>query len=222
MLLSKRHMEDSVRFFPYEQAPAPRENRLSELHDEQVKHPERSNSGKRLASAIVTPSRHDHEMEGNVTKRTTNLNRSISFSTLADEGDEQVIEALKDMDIEEQQDARMTYSAGEEDDLLGWELEKMEKTKILQDVAMTESKPEGRSTSSRHDNKGSKAALPIKNFEMLRRGSPRKHSSSSHRAHMARDQSKPRRNDQGYKKQRGSSSKGDGEMSSKNSSRLYP
>ncbi|XP_048613314.1 uncharacterized protein LOC125587177 [Brassica napus] len=58
---------------------------------------------RRLASTIVTPSRADHPMEENVTKRAKEATRSLSFTALSDQelqdgvGDGQIIGALSDM-----------------------------------------------------------------------------------------------------------------------------
>ncbi|KAG2270025.1 hypothetical protein Bca52824_064580 [Brassica carinata] len=64
---------------------------------------------RRIASAIVTPSRGD-SLDENVTKRLKGTPWSLAFETLTEQDpkptteDDQVIEALNDMDITEQLD----------------------------------------------------------------------------------------------------------------------
>ncbi|KAH0916264.1 hypothetical protein HID58_030710 [Brassica napus] len=157
---------------------------------------------KRLASAIVTPSRIDHDMEENVTKRAKELTRSLSFTSLSDHepvtvpADNQIIGALNDMDIEDNQEDGMMECEGIDEDLLGFDLKEMEEREGQQAVSSVVRGP----ATSEPDNKGSKHSrqsnkmnvplgLQSKKFEILRRGSPRKSSSSSHGAHMARDSS---------------------------------
>ncbi|KAF2582840.1 hypothetical protein F2Q68_00006425 [Brassica cretica] len=94
---------------------------------------------KRLASTIVTPSRVDHDMDENVTKRTKGLTRSLSFTTLSDQepvivaGDNQIISALNDMEIEDQQDDGMMECEMPDEDLLGLDLKEMEDTTAQHD-----------------------------------------------------------------------------------------
>lgn len=86
---------------------------LKDATEQQERSFDRNNSTKRLASKIVTPSRVEHAMEDNVTKRSKDITRSLSFTNLDDQEpsamveDRQIIDALKDMEIEEQQDERM-------------------------------------------------------------------------------------------------------------------
>ncbi|KAH0939027.1 hypothetical protein HID58_006488 [Brassica napus] len=86
---------------------------------------------KRIASAIVTPSRGVNS-DGNVTKRFKGTPRSLAFETLTQQDpkpateDEQVIEALNDMDITEQLDGGMMDCEMQNDDLMGLELAEME------------------------------------------------------------------------------------------------
>ena len=61
-------------------------------------------------------------------------------------------------------------------------------------------------------------AFRVKKFEILRRGSPHKQTSSSHRAHMAGESGRLKSRHLGSTKQREVSSKNDGLMGSKNSS----
>nr|VDD59835.1 unnamed protein product [Brassica oleracea] len=119
-----------------------------------------------------------------------------------------------------------------DEDLLGLDLKEMEDSEVQPVVSMrtTEHGSSGPSTKvSKSSRQGTKANVPLsfqhKKFEILRRGSPRKSSSSSQGAHMARDSSRSKRHYQSSRKQRGSGSKGvskgDGVMGSKNSSHKY-
>ncbi|WZY88565.1 hypothetical protein YC2023_045300 [Brassica napus] len=118
------------------------------------------------------------------------------------------------------------------EDLLGIDLKEMEEREGQQAVSSVVRGP----ATSEPDNKGSKHSrqsnkmnvplgLQSKKFEILRRGSPRKSSSSSHGAHMARDSSRSRKHDHSSKRQRSGVSNGvsksGGLMGSKNSSHEY-
>ncbi|KAG2276584.1 hypothetical protein Bca4012_043189 [Brassica carinata] len=87
---------------------------------------------RRLASTIVTPSRADHPMEENVTKRVKESTRSLTFAALSDQelqdgvGDGQIIGALSDMEIADQHDGEMMDCYVRNDDLLGLKLTEME------------------------------------------------------------------------------------------------
>ncbi|KAH0872076.1 hypothetical protein HID58_069438, partial [Brassica napus] len=83
-----------------------------------------------------------------------------------------------------------------DEDLLGLDLKEMEDSEAQPVVSMrtTEHGSSGPSTKvSKSSRQGTKANVPLsfqhKKFEILRRGSPRKSSSSSQGAHMARDSS---------------------------------
>ncbi|KAG5384874.1 hypothetical protein IGI04_036344 [Brassica rapa subsp. trilocularis] len=145
---------------------------------------------KRIASAIVTPSRGDNS-DGNVTKRFKGTPRSLAFETLTQQGpkpateDEQVIEALNDMDITEQLDGGMMDCEMQNDDLMGLELAEMEEKsgheRADHGAEQISQKPSGRS--SKHIKHGYKSSASLggqtKKFEILLRGSPQKRSSSS-------------------------------------------
>ncbi|KAG2265589.1 hypothetical protein Bca52824_072668 [Brassica carinata] len=141
---------------------------------------------RRIASAIVTPSR-GGSLDENVTKRLKGTPRSLAFETLTEQDrkltteDDQVIEALNDMDITEQLDGGLMDCEMENDDLMGLELAEME-DKNGHDRADKKS-PKLAGRSSRHIKHGyeSSASLGIqkKKFEILLRGSPQKRSSSS-------------------------------------------
>uniref|UniRef100_A0A0D2ZQM2 Uncharacterized protein n=1 Tax=Brassica oleracea var. oleracea TaxID=109376 RepID=A0A0D2ZQM2_BRAOL len=152
------------------------------------------NSAKRLASTIVTPSRVDHDMDENVTKRTKGLTRSLSFTTLSDQepvivvGDNQIIGALNDMEIEDQQDDGMMECEMLHEDLLGLDLKEMEDTAAQHDSIIVTAGPDVKAL--KNSRKGTKATVP------------RKLSSSSHGAHTARESSKSRHHYQSLKKQR--------------------
>ncbi|KAG2282924.1 hypothetical protein Bca52824_054144 [Brassica carinata] len=175
---------------------------------------------KRLASTIVTPSRIDH-MEENVTKRAKELTPSLSFTNLSDHepvtvpADNKIIGALNDMDIEDNQDDGMMESEGIDEDLLGIDLKEMEASEAQQAVSMATTGPatsEPDTKGLKSSRQGTKVNVPLgflsKKIEILCRGSPRKSSSSSQEAHMARDSSRSRKHYQSSKKQRGGVSKG--------------
>ncbi|KAG2288296.1 hypothetical protein Bca52824_047900 [Brassica carinata] len=77
------------------------------------------------------PSRSD-SLDGNVTKRLKETPRSLAFDTLTEQDpkptteDDQVIEALDDMDITEQLDGGLMDCEMQNDDLMGLELAEME------------------------------------------------------------------------------------------------
>ncbi|CAF1833667.1 unnamed protein product [Brassica napus] len=154
-------------------------------------------------------------MEENVTKRAKELTRSLSFTDLSDHepvtvaGDNQIIGALNDMEIEDNQDDGMMECEGMDEDLLGIDLKDMEEREALQVVSKATS---GHVTSGtdikvlKSSRQGTKVNVPLglqnKKFEILRRGSPRKPSSSSQGAHTARDSTRSRKHSQSSKKQR--------------------
>ncbi|KAG2266192.1 hypothetical protein Bca52824_073271 [Brassica carinata] len=145
---------------------------------------------KRIASAIVTPSRGDSS-DGNVTKRFKGTPRSLAFETLTQQDpkpateDEQVIEALNDMDITVQLDGGMMDCEMQNDDLMGLELAEMEEKsgheRADHGAEQISQKPTGRS--SKHIKHGYKSSASLggqtKKFEILLRGSPQKRSSST-------------------------------------------
>ncbi|KAG2282571.1 hypothetical protein Bca4012_051134 [Brassica carinata] len=87
---------------------------------------------RRIASDIVTPSRSVLSLDGNVTKRLKGTPRSLAFDTLTKQDpkaareDDQVIEALHDMDIKDQIDGGLMDCEMQNDDLMGLELAEME------------------------------------------------------------------------------------------------
>lgn len=186
---------------------------------------------RRIASAIVTPSQGDSS-DGNVTKRFKGIPRSLAFETLTGQDpkpateDEQVIEALNDMDITEQLDGGMMDCEMQNDDLMGLELAEMEEKsghERADHVAeQTSQKPTGRS--SKHIKHGYKSSASLggqtKKFEILLRGSPQKRSSSSLSVRVPSGTGGSRRHHHSSKKQKTGSSKSVGSMGSKNPSHL--
>ncbi|KAG2287578.1 hypothetical protein Bca52824_047182 [Brassica carinata] len=87
---------------------------------------------RRIVSAIVTPSRSDHSRDGNVTKRSKGTPRSLAFNTLTEQDpkptteDDQVIEAINDMDITNPLDGGLMDCEMQNDDLMGLEVAEME------------------------------------------------------------------------------------------------
>ncbi|KAL0734321.1 hypothetical protein Bca4012_010531 [Brassica carinata] len=197
---------------PYEHASGSRKNDL-QVH-ENVSSGENRNA-RRLASTIVTPFRVDHVMEENVSRRTKGITRSLSFSTLNEQacsfvaGEDQIIGALDEMEIEDQQDGGMMDRDVQDDDLLGLELKEMEED-AAQQVAKKDRALDADKVvkNTRH---GSRAGVPLglhnKNFEILHRGSSRKPITSSHGAHIAAESGKLRHRTHSSKKHRVDSSK---------------
>ncbi|KAF2614006.1 hypothetical protein F2Q70_00013141 [Brassica cretica] len=86
-------------------------------------------SSRKLASTIVTPVREPPMVE-NLTLRARGDARSLTFSPLRETepsgAKDQIIEALHDMELVDQQDGDMLDAKGNEDDLLGLDLMEME------------------------------------------------------------------------------------------------
>ncbi|KAG2252859.1 hypothetical protein Bca52824_082995 [Brassica carinata] len=216
---STKHTVPSVHsreIVPYEQTSPIRNNGLNGSNGQQGLRSGEVNTAKRRASIIVTPSRGDHDMDENVTKRAKGLTQSLSFTSLSDQepvttvGDNQIIAALNDMDIEDQQeDGVMEFEAPDED-FLGLDLKEMEDTAAQHVASMKTTCHDVKAL--KISKQGTKANVPLgfqsKKIEILHRGTPRKSSSSSQGVHKTRDASRSRRHYQSSKKQRGSSSKG--------------
>ncbi|KAG2282473.1 hypothetical protein Bca52824_053693 [Brassica carinata] len=195
---------------PYEQSSPIRNDEFNGPIEHQGIGSGDGKTAKRLASTIVTPSRSGHDMEENVTKRAKGLARSLSFTSLSEQGpaaidgDNQIIGALNDMDIEDQQEEEVMECDAPDEDLLGMELKEMEDTAARHDANMK--------TTCQDDNDNEAKAL--KNSKqgtranVLRRESPRKSFSSSQGVHTTRHASRQKQHHQTSKKQRGSSSKG--------------
>ncbi|KAG2274902.1 hypothetical protein Bca52824_057457 [Brassica carinata] len=176
---------------------------------------------KKIASAIVTPSRLDRPMEDNVTVRNKGETRALAFSPSGGQdpttADDQIIGALSDMELVEQSNDGMEEET-EGDDLLGVELMEMEGNNFHDDTAAKGAREDMRATRAKKHGSKRNAPLGIKHrkFEILRRGSPSKRLTSS-RSHV-----------EGGDKQRSRhattvvpATKHDGLMSSKNSSKHY-
>uniref|UniRef100_A0A0D3BUQ1 DUF4283 domain-containing protein n=1 Tax=Brassica oleracea var. oleracea TaxID=109376 RepID=A0A0D3BUQ1_BRAOL len=128
----------------------------------------RATGTRRIASTIVTPSRGDG-VDGNVTKRLKGTPRSLAFDTLTEQDpkptteNDQVIEALDDMDITKQLDDGLMDSEIQDDDLMGVELAEMEaKSRQGREVRGSDQKSQrlaGRS--SRHIKHGYKSSAPL-------------------------------------------------------------
>ncbi|KAG2265032.1 hypothetical protein Bca52824_072111 [Brassica carinata] len=136
-----RHHSDRE-IVPYEQSSPIRYDALNGSIDHQGIRSGDGKTAKRLASTIVTPSRSGHDMEENVTKRVKGLTRSLSFTSLSEQapaatdGDTQIIGALNDMDIEDQQEEEVMECDAPDEDLLGLELREMEETSARHDANM--------------------------------------------------------------------------------------
>ncbi|KAF3581169.1 hypothetical protein DY000_02030490 [Brassica cretica] len=85
---------------------------------------------------LGTPSRSDHSRDENVTKRSKGTPRSLAFNTLTEHDpkptteDDQVIDALNDMDITDKLDGGLMDCEMQNDDLMGLELAEMEDKKV--------------------------------------------------------------------------------------------
>ncbi|KAG2282472.1 hypothetical protein Bca52824_053692 [Brassica carinata] len=159
-------------------------------------------------------------MEENVTKHAKGLTRSLSFTSLSEQGpaatdgDNQIIGALNDMDIEDQQEEEVMECDAPDEDLLGVELKEMEDTAARHDANMKttcQDDNDNEAKALKNNKQGTRANVQLgfqsKKFEVLRRGSPRKSFSSSQGVHTTRHASRPKWHHQTSKKQRGSSSK---------------
>ncbi|KAF2609987.1 hypothetical protein F2Q70_00011485 [Brassica cretica] len=147
-----------------------------------------SQGTRKIASAIVTPSRLDRPMEDNVTVRNKGEARALALSPSAGQdppsADDQIIGALSDMELVEQSNDGLEDEI-EGDDLLGVDLMEMEGNNFH---VATEDKgisKDMKSTRTKKHGGKRNAPLGIKNrkFEILRRGSPSKRSMSS-RSHV--------------------------------------
>ncbi|RIA04414.1 hypothetical protein BRARA_K01275 [Brassica rapa] len=153
--------------------------------------------------------------------RSPESTRSLNFAALSDQelqdgvGDGQIIGALSDMEIADQPDGEMMDCDVRNDDLLGLELTEMEDSSSRRASLKEAGRPADKATRSKRQSAKTNVSLgiPSRKFEILRRGSPRKRSSSSHA-----DAGKSRRHHQSSKKLRGGSSTIGGLMGSKNSS----
>ncbi|KAF2545854.1 hypothetical protein F2Q70_00022234 [Brassica cretica] len=149
-------------------------------------------SRKKIASAIVTPSRQGRDE--NVTRRNRDTVRLLSFSPKekAQLDDAQIIGALNDMEIigtsnmedVDREDSLMVVD--NDDDLLGDELMDLDAEAIknapavgTEGVEATKGKPRASSSCKIGSRAGIPLGLPKKKAEFLRRGSPKLRRSSS-------------------------------------------
>ncbi|KAG5384523.1 hypothetical protein IGI04_035993, partial [Brassica rapa subsp. trilocularis] len=176
------HSRESI---PYEQPVVSRsDGKTDELRSPVI------TATRRLASTIVTPSRAEHPMEENVTKRVKDSTRSLNFAALSDQelqdgvGDGQIIGALSDMEIADQPDGEMMDCDVRNDDLLGLELTEMEDSSSRRASLKEAGRPADKATRSKRQSAKTNVSLgiPSRKFEILRRGSPRKRSSSCRKA----------------------------------------
>ncbi|WZZ26918.1 hypothetical protein YC2023_010319 [Brassica napus] len=202
-------------------------NKKNNIRTEEVAHQAGGESGyKRLASAIITPSRQSLPLEDNITIRDKNVALTLTFSPHAtgnEIGNDQIIGALNDMEImDPNADAMMEYD-GQDDDYFGEDL--MDVELQLDDVKGHHSSPEiinQKSSKGARSRAKSTAPLGIQGTKMgfLRRGSPRIRSvKSSGRSHTVENE-RQRRHES--KRLRQNSTMDDGQMGSKNPSKRYP
>ncbi|CAH8354884.1 unnamed protein product [Eruca vesicaria subsp. sativa] len=160
-------------------------------------HHEPASAHKRLASKIVTPTADAKILESYVTVRAKGIVKSLSFSREDGEGlagDDQMIGALNDMDIDPQGDGMMENEEEfnedfDDDDLLGVELLEAEASR------RGSREPNYGKKSSRSKRQGSAANAPLgiknKKYEFLRRDSPSNRSKSGTReARVSRKQAR--------------------------------
>lgn len=176
---------------------------------------------KRLASCIVSPALRTTLMEENVTIRNISMARSLTYSPHATENaleNEQIIGDLNGMELLESNDEEAMDYDVQEDDLLGEELMELEGHEKPADVAKyaEDTDLDKRAKKARGGNIVD-ASLGAQNRkpELFRRGSPRLRSvlSSKHN-----DTEKSRRRGDNSKKVRGTTTKDDGLMGSRNPS----
>lgn len=168
-------------------------------------------TSRKLASAIVTPSRLDRVMEDNVTVRSRSVGsgdgKALTFSPHKVEHHDKGILDAEDHD----------------DDLLGADLMEMEGNARLSGETMKDKGVNVENKPVRHRKLGVKRVASLgsssRKFEILRRGSPSKRSARS--GSLAPERAvKSRRHRSGQKKD-AECYKGNGLMSSKNSSHRY-
>ncbi|CAN7066063.1 unnamed protein product [Brassica rapa subsp. trilocularis] len=179
---------------------------------------------RRLASTIVTPSHQLTPQEDNVTIRGKNVALSLTFSPQANGGAEndQIIGALKDMEILDTNDAGMMECDVQNDDLLADEVREMDEKATHSHVAASSNVMLAQSN-KKSSQSGAKRSAPLgiqsRKREILRQGSPRAHTVKSSGGSKIRGRGKLRRTS---KKSRESASKSDGLMGSKYPSDRYP
>ena len=209
---------------PYEHLPDP------VSRTEQISETLRSGdkpTSRKIASAIVTPSRMDHHMEENVTLRDRGEARALSFSspggTEPSNGDDAIIGALSDMENLDQPDGGMLEDGVDDDDLLALDLMDLDGHQS-QHASLVDKRQMDNTNATKSKKHGVKRNAPLginhRKFEILRRGSPAKRSASTS-SHAKGAGEKPIRR-HGSNRDKDSVSTRDGLMSSKNSSRRHP
>ncbi|KAL0730664.1 hypothetical protein Bca4012_026758 [Brassica carinata] len=210
-------------------------DRVAKSVTEMMDHPYPQNSGKRLASQVVTPNGVDQDV--NVTKRRRDVTRVLSFSPKEDvlPMDAQVIDALNDMEILESSKLKdgMMMIDDQEDDLLGDELMELE-SEGHKEVEVTHKEYNvgterdtasfnnlsGTEVSSSHKGGrrlGIPLGLPNRKAEFLRRGSPKLRGSKVREIHRSGKQHRS-----STSKASGTTRKSHGLEGSKISSKLSP
>ncbi|KAL0730771.1 hypothetical protein Bca4012_026865 [Brassica carinata] len=212
---------------PYEHSKKTEDHSMIVSDSHSIDNQRSNGKTKRLASAIVTPSRITTGQEENVTLRNKEVSCLLSFSPSSFQvhengnDNDQIIEALNDMEIVEQYDGGMMECDVQDDDLLGEDLMTMEEVKqpvsgpSTMKVHSGEKKERSQRVQSHKRGRSMNVTLGIqsKKATFLRRGSPRPRlRSRSARSPELRSQR------HGLKKVRKSSGKSDGLMSSINSS----
>ncbi|KAG5416113.1 hypothetical protein IGI04_003680, partial [Brassica rapa subsp. trilocularis] len=141
-----------------------------------------SHGTRKLASAIVTPSRVRSSENMTVRGRVDEVAdaRLLTFSPQAKGTvDDQIIGALSDMDLVDQQDSGLMDTDANEDDLLGDELMEMEGDALLNAECDTIDEKK----KAKHKRLGIRRSAPLgsssRKFEILRRGSPSKRTARS-------------------------------------------
>ncbi|KAG2323235.1 hypothetical protein Bca52824_016448 [Brassica carinata] len=145
-------------------------------------------SRRKIASAIVTPSRLENSMEDNVTVRNIGEGRALAFSPMNGKdllhADDQIIDALQDMELVDQQEGGMMDVEVNEDDLLALDLMDMEDRRA--DTSSVGHEEKNARNPKRKTKSGVKRGAPLgisrRKFEIIRRGSPSSRSSGSHAA----------------------------------------
>ncbi|WZZ70713.1 hypothetical protein YC2023_082083 [Brassica napus] len=130
--LTSEHTHQSSRYAPYGKHKRTTWRMKERSTSRKVHNEERISSGRRIASQIVTPARHDND--GNVTKRPRVCPRLLTFSPTekALPADAQIIGALNGMEIvdtintEVELHEPMMVAETQDDDLLGEDLMEME------------------------------------------------------------------------------------------------
>ncbi|KAG2312310.1 hypothetical protein Bca52824_023867 [Brassica carinata] len=172
---------------PYEHSKKTEDHSMIVSDSHSIDNQRSNGKTKRLASAIVTPSRITTGQEENVTLRNKEVSCLLSFSPSSFQvhengnDNDQIIEALNDMEIVEQYDGGMMECDVQDDDLLGEDLMTMEEVKqpvsgpSTMKVHSGEKKERSQRVQSHKRGRSMNVPLGIqsKKATFLRRGSPR-------------------------------------------------